>query len=53
MHQERSGKTIELIPQLSSETLVGIWGYDSDHVSTHGKRQLTPTLVCKIDFLSL
>lgn len=45
MKQERSGNNIELIPRLSSETMVGVWGYDSDHVSTHGRRQLTPTSV--------
>lgn len=50
MKQERSGNNIELIPRLSSETMVGVWGYDSDHVSTHGRRQLTPTSITESMF---
>ncbi|GFX67473.1 macroglobulin complement-related [Trichonephila clavipes] len=43
MKQERSGNLIELIPRLTSESNIGIWGFDSDHISTHGRQQLTVT----------
>ncbi|XP_015919307.1 CD109 antigen [Parasteatoda tepidariorum] len=45
MKQERSGNYIELIPFLTSESNIGIWGFDSDHVSTHGRQQLTVTSI--------
>ncbi|GFT53743.1 CD109 antigen [Nephila pilipes] len=45
MKQERSGNLIELIPRLTSESNIGIWGFDSDHVSTHGRQQLTVTSI--------
>ncbi|XP_035214873.1 CD109 antigen-like isoform X2 [Stegodyphus dumicola] len=45
MKQERSGNNIELVPRLTSETMVGLWGFDSDHVSTHGRQQLTVTSI--------
>ncbi|XP_054721683.1 CD109 antigen-like [Uloborus diversus] len=50
LKQERSGNNIELIPRLTSETLVGIWGFDSDHVSTHGRQQLTLTSITEAMF---
>lgn len=43
MNQERSGNTIELVPRLTSETIVGVCGFDIDHISTHGRQQLTPS----------
>ncbi|GFQ90018.1 pregnancy zone protein, partial [Trichonephila clavata] len=45
MKQERSGNLIELIPRLTSESNIGIWGFDSDHISTHGRQQLTVTSI--------
>ncbi|XP_055943633.1 CD109 antigen-like [Argiope bruennichi] len=45
MKQERSGNLIELIPRLTSESNIGIWGFDSDHMSTHGRQQLTVTSI--------